>query len=228
MDFSFTPEQLRTGLIFYIIIFISLTLRAYAQAWLADRLGDPTPRQEGRVTLYPPAHVDWLGTVILPLICIFYLLPRISQANFAFFLAWTLPIPINPANFANPQRGFLYTQFAGLGMSVLLSLFAAVAGGFLYGVDPKTAEVFITLISVNAMLMFLDFLPVPPLPGGVLLKHWGWISEERFWAIARWSGLALLVAFNLPPVRVFIAVGVTLIQLPFRLLYEIILRFTAT
>jgi hypothetical protein len=224
MDFSFTPEQLRTGLIFFILIFVSLILRAFAQAWVADRLGDPTPREEGRVTLYPPPHIDWLGTIILPLICIFYLLPRISQANLAFFLAWTLPIPINPSNFANPRRGFLLTQFAGLGMSLLVSLLAAVVGGLLFRADPKTAEVFGTLIGINAMLMFLDFLPVPPLPGGVLLKHLGWISEERFWAIARWSGLALLIAFNLQPVRVFIAFGVSVIQFPFLVLYEIVAR----
>ena len=64
---------------------------ARAQAWIADRLGDPTPRNDGRVTLNPPPHVDLLGTVILPLICVFYLQPRLAQIN--FFLAWTKPVP---------------------------------------------------------------------------------------------------------------------------------------
>ena len=80
MDFGLTPDAIRAGLIFYCLLFAVLILRAFAQAWLADRLGDPTPRSDGRVTLYPPPHVDLLGTVVLPLICIFYLQPRLAQA----------------------------------------------------------------------------------------------------------------------------------------------------
>jgi len=60
MDFGLTPESLRAGLIFYFLLFAVLILRAFAQAWLADRMGDPTPRSDGRVTLYPPPHVDLL------------------------------------------------------------------------------------------------------------------------------------------------------------------------
>src|ERR1043166_2972918 len=98
MDLGLTQEVLRTGLIFYFLLFAVMILRAFAQAWLAERLGDPPPRSEGRVTLYPPPHVDLLGTVVLPLICIFYLQPRIG--DLVFFLAWTRPVPTNPSNFA--------------------------------------------------------------------------------------------------------------------------------
>jgi Zn-dependent protease len=216
MDLGFPPEVLRAGLIFYFLLFASLVLRAYAQAWLADHFGDPTPRDEGRVTLYPVPHVDLLGTVVLPLICIFYLQPRIGQIN--FFLAWTNPVPINPSNFHNPRRDFLLTQFAGFGMSLLLASLAAVVGGLLYRLDPRTVEISENLIMLNAMLMVLDFLPVPPLPGGALLKHWGWISEEAYWAIARWSGLALMIGFNLPPVRWLIGMLVGIVQVPFLLI----------
>lgn len=220
MDFGLTPEAIRIGLIFYLLLFASLILRAYAQAWLADRLGDPTPRDEGRVTLHPMPHIDWLGTVVLPLICIFYLQPRIGQIS--FFLAWTNPVPINPGHFAHPGRGFLLTQFAGFGMSALLALLAAVAGGVAVHFDERVPEIFLGLISVNAMLIVLDFLPVPPLPGGALLRHWGWIGEETYWAVARWSGLVLIIAFNLPPVRFAISVAVAIVQLPFAKLFWLI------
>lgn len=219
MDF-FTPEVLRAGLIFYIILFASLILRAYAQAWLADRLGDPTPRDEGRVTLYPMPHVDLFGTVILPLIFIFYLQPSIARANIAFFLAWTNPVPINPANFANPRRDFLFTQFAGFGMSLLLALVAAVGGGLLYRVNPLTAELFLGLIGINAMLMFLDFLPVPPLPGGMLLRHLGWMTEDTYLAVSRWGGFAVLIAFNIPITRQIFGTIIALIQFPFMWLFQ--------
>src|SRR5687768_8909215 len=222
MDFGLTPESLRAGLIFYFLLFAVLILRAFAQAWLADRLGDPTPRNDGRVTLYPPPHVDLLGTVILPLICIFYLQPRLGQIN--FFLAWTKPVPTNPNNFGHPRRGELFTQFAGFGICVLLALFAAVIGGvaFSFTKDMRMIEICVSLIGICAMLMVLDLLPIPPLPGGMLLRHFGVISEEAFWSISRWSGIALLIAFNVPPVRVVIGACVAIVASPFVLLLEAI------
>src|SRR5215212_4383969 len=126
-----TPEALRAGLILYFLLFAVLILRAFAQAWLADRLGDPTPRSDGRVTLYPPPHVDLLGTVILPLICIFYLQPQIRLAQLSFFLAWTRPVPTNPSNFSHPRRGEVFTQFAGCSMCVLIAALTAIIGGLL-------------------------------------------------------------------------------------------------
>lgn len=222
MDFGLTPDQLRAGLIFYFLLFAVLVLRAFAQAWLADRMGDPTPRSDGRVTLYPPPHVDLLGTVVLPLICIFYFQPRLAGIN--FFLAWTKPVPTNPGYFKHPRQGELLTQLAGLGMCVLVGLVAAIAGGLMHNHDPRTLEIFGTLISICAMLIVLDLLPIPPLPGGMILRHWGVISEETFWNISRWSGLVLLIAFNLPPVRIFISVLVSLVAAPFVLILELLAR----
>src|SRR6476660_9650331 len=149
MDFGLTPEAIRAGLIFYFLLFAVLILRAFAQAWLADRLGDPTPRNDGRVTLYPPPHVDLLGTIVLPLICIFYLQPRLAQIN--FFLAWTKPVPSNPSYFAHPRRGELFTQLAGCGMCIAIGGIAAVFGGFLFHMDPRSVEVSVTLIGICAM-----------------------------------------------------------------------------
>ncbi|MSU47541.1 MAG: site-2 protease family protein [Opitutus sp.] len=222
MDFGLTPESLRAGLIFYFLLFAVLVLRAFAQAWLADSLGDPTPRSDGRVTLYPPPHVDLLGTVVLPLICIFYLQPRLAQIN--FFLAWTRPVPTNPSYFKHARRDELLTQFAGFGMCVLIAFIAAVAGGLLYHAEPRSAEISVTLIGIAAMLMVLDLLPIPPLPGGMLLRHWGILSEEAFWNLSRWSGLVLLIAFQLPPVRDAIGALVALIASPFVILLRLIAR----
>ena len=226
MDFGLTPEALRTGLIFYILLFAVLILRAFAQAWLADRMGDSTPRNDGRVTLYPPPHVDLLGTVILPLICIIYLMPELGRIN--FFLAWTKPVPTNPGNFANPRRGELFTQFAGFGMCVIIAAISAVIGGLLVRVgsqaDTKIFELTITLIGICAMLIVLDLLPIPPLPGGMLLRHFGIISEEAFWSFSRWGGLLLLIAFNVPPVRVLIGRCVVLVATPFMMVFDLIAR----
>src|SRR4051812_41608854 len=215
MDLGFSPEQLRSGLIFYFLLFAVLMLRAFAQAWLADRMGDPTPRSDGRVTLYPVPHIDVFGTIIFPLICIFSFQPRLTGIN--FFLAWTKPLPTNPSYFNHPRRGELFTQFAGFGMCVLVALFASVVGGFALSAtkDMRMLEIFGALIGICAMLMVLDLLPIPPLPGGMLLRHFGFISEEAFWNISRWSGLLLIIGLQLPPVRNVIGLLVMFIASPF-------------
>ena len=222
MDLGLTPADLRAGLIFYLLLFACLVLRTFAQAWLADLLGDHTPRDEGRVTLYPVPHIDLMGTVVLPLICIFFLQPRLGQIN--FFLAWTNPVPINPANFRNPQKHYLFTQLSSCGMSIGLALLSAIVGGLLYKTSPQTAEIFGTLIGINAMLIVLDMLPVPPLPGALLLRHWGMISEERFWQIARWSGLAFMIAINIPPIRKVLGILIGLVALPFGVVFDFLAR----
>jgi Zn-dependent protease len=222
MDFGLTPDALRAGLIFFILLFAVLILRAFAQAWVADRLGDPTPRNDGRVTLYPPPHIDLLGTIILPLICIFYLQPRLAQI--AFFLAWTKPVPTNPANFSHPRGGELFTQFAGTLICVLVALISAVLGGLVVGMEPRSIDISFTLIGICAMLIVLDLLPIPPLPGGMLLRHFGIISEEAYWSFSRWGGLVLIIGFNIPPIRALIGRLVVLIASPFVMILDVIAR----
>jgi Zn-dependent protease len=216
------PLVLRNGLIYFIILAASLCLRAFAQAWMASRLGDRTPRLEGRLTLNPVPHVDLLGTVVMPLICIFYLQPALSATSLRFFLGWAKPVPINPQNFHNPRTGVLLTQFSGTGMGAILSLLAAVIGGLFFRLERETVEVFGAIVIINCSLIVFDCLPLPPLPGGVLLRHLGFISEETFLQIARWSGLVMLILINLRPVAAVISFLVQLVALPFFLVMQLV------
>jgi Zn-dependent protease len=211
MDFD--PATLRNGLIFYLLLLVILCLRTYAQAWTANRLGDRTPALNDRLTLNPVPHIDLLGTVLLPLICIFYLQPRLDQ--FAFFLAWTKPMPINHNNFAQPRKHYLYTQFAQTGMGILLALIGAVIGGLLYRTNAQTVEIFGALIMINASLIVLDCLPLPPLPGGTLLMHLGVMSEETYLNISRWSGLIFIILINLSFCNALLNLLVGIIATPF-------------
>lgn len=222
MDLGITPELLRTGLLLYVLLVVTLCLRAYAQAWMAYRLGDTTAADSGRLTLNPMPHMDLIGSVVLPLLCIFYLQPRMTSIS--FFLAWAKPVPVNPANFKNPNRDFLFTQLANPGMSLMLALIAAIAGGLLYRVDPRTAEVFVSLIVINASLIVIDCLPIPPLPGAMVLKQFGVMSEETFWMIARWSGLVLIVAFQIPAVRALLGIMIQVLAYPFMIVFQLIAR----
>ncbi len=218
MDFD--PATLRNGLIFYLLLVASLCLRTYAQAWMADRLGDRTPRMTDRLTLNPIPHMDLLGTVVLPLLCIFYLQPQLGQ--FTFFLAWTKPLAINHGSFRDPRKHFLYTQFAQTGMGLLLALLGAVVGGALYRADAQTIELFASLIMINAMLSVLDCLPLPPLPGGLLLVHLGAMKEETYLNIARWSGLVFIVLIQIPFVKAALHIMVTVVAMPFFMIMELI------
>jgi Zn-dependent protease len=218
------PATLRNGLIVFILLASTLCLRAFAQAWVATRLGDRTPQAEGRLTLNPLPHVDLLGTVVLPLIFIFYLQPSLSRQNLTMFLGWAKPVPINPHSFRNPRRDAVLVQFAGLGMGLVLLLFSAVAGGLLYRINPVIVEIFGILISINSALIVFDCLPLPPLPGGAVLRHLGYISEETYYNIARWGGLVLLILINLPPFRVLFGILQALVAMPFVLILEAIAR----
>ncbi len=209
------PAVLRNGLIYFIILASCLCLRAFAQAWMANRLGDRTPNMEGRLTLNPVPHIDLLGTIVMPLICIFYLQPALDRASLRFFLGWAKPVPINPNNFRNHRAGVLFTQFSGTGMSIVLSLLAAVVGGLLFRFQRETVEIFGAIVIINCSLIVFDCLPLPPLPGGVLLRHLGLMSEETFLNIARWGGLIMIILINLRPVAAVISFLVELVALPF-------------
>lgn len=204
----------RNGLIFFILLASCLCLRAYAQAWMANRLGDPTPRLEGRLTANPLPHVDLMGTVALPLLFIYYFQPALNQHSLNLMLGWAKPVPMNPHNFANPRLGVLLTQFAGLGMSLILCTAAAILGGLFYSAADVVGICF-AIIGLNSCLIVFDCLPLPPFPGGVLIRHLGFMSEETFANIARWSGLAIIIAINLKPFAVVFSVLRAIIALPF-------------
>ncbi len=222
MDLGLTPDALRAGLIFFLALFAVLILRAFAQAWVANFFGDPTPGADGRVTLNPGPHIDILGTIVLPLLCIFFIQPRMGQA--AFFLAWTAPLMINESAMRNPRRDGLLTQFAPTAMCVLLALLVAVLGAVIYRFDPRVIALVSTLIGICSMLIVLDCLPVPPLPGGRLLHHFGLISEEAYWSIASWSGFALMLLFSVPQVRFFLGAITMRVMYPFAAVFDLLIR----
>jgi Zn-dependent protease len=218
-----TPDQIRNGLLLYLLLMACLCLRAYGQAWLANRLGDPTPEATGRLTANPLPHLDLIGSVVLPLICIFYLMPRMS--TFSLFLAWTKPVPINPNNFTKPARHHLFTQMMNPLVSLLCALASAILAAVVYRTMPSAMDdVFVPMIAINASLIVLDFLPIPPLPGGMLLREFGLISETTFWNVSRWGGLLLLIAFNIPQFRAVFGVLIGLVATPFLYLIGLLVR----
>jgi Zn-dependent protease len=182
----------RSGALLFIVLVSSLCIHEWAHAWVAWKLGDDTAHSEGRVTLNPAAHIDILGTIILPLLCIF-VLPG------GFFLGWAKPVPVNHTRFRNPRFDDFLTTFAGPFSNLLLAVLAAVVGGLAMRADPKFGELVGKMISVNIWLMVFNLLPVPPLDGGRILRVVIGMSWETFAQISRYSLLILVVALNIVP-----------------------------
>ena len=142
------------------VLLISLTIHEAAHAWTADKLGDPTARTLGRVSLNPLVHIDWIGTVLLPLIAAFSRLPLIG---------WAKPVPVNTRNLRQPRRDFMLVAAAGPISNLLQAIVAALA---LRAWDPHgdgpgiLAFALLEAVQINLLLAFFNLIPVPPLDGG--------------------------------------------------------------
>jgi Zn-dependent protease len=206
------PVVIREGLITFIVLLASLAVHEWAHAYVADLLGDDTPRMEGRVTLNPGAHIDPFGTIVMPLVCIFFLGNR-----FAFF-AWAKPVIVNPSNFRRPKRDEALVTLAGPAANGAIALIAVVAGGFLVVAHPVLAELVQRVVMLNVGLMVFNMLPIPPLDGGLIFSHIVGMSRETFLNISRFSGLFILVAVNIEAVRYALGTMVAVASIPYWML----------
>jgi len=195
MDFS--SEQIIRGITGFVFVIISLSFHEWGHAVMADKYGDDTPRRMGRVTFNPVAHVDPIGTVLLPLLAIFF--------NFSI-IGWAKPVYINPENLPKTSQR-VWVTIAGPGMNLLLAVFAAIAWGLLkrFGMSGAAHYVsFFMLINVN--LMMFNMLPVPPLDGSKFLMYWFGMSERAYAAFARFGWFILMALIYIPETqRLFVA-----------------------
>ncbi|CAM3040564.1 site-2 protease family protein [Rariglobus hedericola] len=208
--------ELREGLIFYIFLVTSLSIHEWAHAFTADKLGDPTPSSQGRVTLNPIAHMDLMGTVIFPLLCIFVL-----PGNFLF--GWGKPVMINTSYFRHRVRDDILTTMAGPGSNLVLALLAAIIGGLCCRfIDPALAQLVGTFIFLNVVLAVFNMIPIPPLDGSHILRHAVGMSDETYYNLSRWGFVVLIVAINLPPIRAALGYAIDAVSTPFVLLFKLV------
>jgi Zn-dependent protease len=153
----------------FIVLLFSLTVHEMAHAWTADRLGDPTARLLGRVSLNPIVHADLIGTVVFPLI---------SMVSGALLIGWAKPVPVNLRYLHHPRRDYMLVAAAGPVSNLVLAIFAAILLAIV-PVSPQTmgesnvsvpiATLLTRLVNLNVLLAVFNMLPIPPLDGGNVL-----------------------------------------------------------
>jgi Zn-dependent protease len=151
--------------IWVIPVLLAVTLHEAAHGWVANRLGDPTARMLGRLTINPLKHVDPVGTILVPAVLLLF--------HSSFLFGWAKPVPISPRNFKSPRRDMAMVGAAGplanLLMAILWSVVARI-GLYLPASAAHISEPLILLgvagIFVNILLMVFNLIPLPPLDGG--------------------------------------------------------------
>lgn len=175
------PEQIRDAAIYVIALIASIAVHEFGHAFVADRLGDPTPRSQGRVTLNPIAHIDPIGTIIVPLIVFFTGAPIIG---------WGKPVQVSPLAYVrrtskgrriSMSTGDILVTAAGPAMNVILALIVTIIFAILLATrvisvnSSKTiydiTEGIIKVIMLNWSLVFFNLIPCPPLDGSWILFH---------------------------------------------------------
>ena len=199
-----------TKVVSVVLVMLSVVLHEIAHGWAAYRLGDPTAKQAGRLTLNPLVHLDPFGSVLLPL-----MLAIVGGPVFAF----AKPVPYNPRNLRHPVRDEVLVALAGPFCNLLQALVGALLFRVLYstwtgdlGVSYYVLSGLTSYIYVNLTLMFFNLIPLPPLDGSAivspLLKG---DARVAYYKVQRYAmPILLILLWVLPYVLRFDPLGVYL------------------
>lgn len=203
-------------ILWLLLLLPSITFHEYMHGWAAYKLGDPTAKNAGRLTLNPLKHIDPFGTVLLPLL--------LAMAGGPIF-GYAKPVPVNPRYFQDIRKGDLITGIAGPAANLALALVGALAVRAADLFSPTLsggwAWVYLIgalLVRTNLVLMFFNLIPLPPLDGSSIVPmflsdkalHW-WYGVQRYsfgvllvlmWgvpALTGWSPLSVYFDYTVGP-----------------------------
>ena len=184
-------------LLYAVPVLLSIVLHEFMHGYVADKLGDPTPRRAGRLTLNPISHIDPIGTIILPAFLLI-----MSKGHIVF--GWAKPVPINPMYTLNPKRTMGLTALAGPLTNLALAVMCALCLKFIFFASSPfilsrlLKPVIIMLeggLVINVVLFVFNFIPIPPLDGGRVLV---WLlPDEQARAVARIEPYGMFIIFAL-------------------------------
>jgi Zn-dependent protease len=166
---------------------IALVFHEVAHAWVANRWGDSTAKDEGRLSFNPMPHTDVMGTLVLPI--------SMMALGSPVLFGWAKPVAIRPERFRNFRAGLFTTAAAGPGMNIVLALVSAMALGAMvafvssefYLYEPLLAMLQGSIV-VNFSLAFFNLLPLPPLDGSKMVQSFlSGEAAEKYESIAQYS-----------------------------------------
>ena len=185
MNLGTISPDLIQKVLWFILLIPSITFHEFMHGYAAYRLGDPTAKNAGRLTLNPIKSIDPVGTLLLPIIML---------ALGGPIFGWAKPVPYNPMYFKNLRKGEIITGFSGPAANLVLALFGALLA---WAAVPAVAVsqplgqalylVGSTLVLTNLVLMFFNLIPIPPLDGSSIVPLFlpdramrGWYQLQRY------------------------------------------------
>jgi Zn-dependent protease len=186
----------------FALLVVSLSVHEAAHAWSAEKLGDPTARSLGRVSLNPAVHVDPIGTIVFPLLAMLSNLPLIG---------WAKPVPVGIQYLkGNWRQKFMFIAAAGPASNLLMAMGGAAVLWILSGGPPLEAtqglpgRILMAFVQLNILLAVFNMLPVPPLDGGNVLA--GLVSGPIADALDRVRPYGIFILYALMFLGVFSSV----------------------
>lgn len=209
-------ETVQGKLVIWLILVSSISLHEWGHAFSADKRGDPLPRHQGRVTLNPLAHIDPIGTVLIPLMML------LLSPGFGV-IGWGKPVQISLPNPKTRMKDDLIITACGPLMNLIIATVCAILGGIALrmGVDSLFQVAYMAVL-LNAMLIVFNCIPIPPLDGSHFLRYAINMSEELYMQLSRWGFIILLVLINVPLTRDLISSAIAIGTMPFLWLMGVI------
>lgn len=183
-------------------LLFAIIFHEISHGWVANRLGDPTAKQMGRLTINPIVHIDIFGTIIMPIILLIF-----SHGNFSF--GYAKPVPVNPFNLRNPKRDMAIVSFAGPATNIILAAISILLAIIIAALQLSTllpqflaskllipiSQMLSFSATINIFLAAFNLIPIPPLDGGRVLI--GLLPDRYAYSFSKIEPFGFMILFTL-------------------------------